>query len=90
MSQLSFILLILIYLNWWSCSFSQYHFFPNFDGPNAFPLNSTGPWSRLQNGRKIPDIQNIIIHTVPLIYVLYDRLLVAGDGNINNHSNFGS
>ena len=27
--------------------------FPNFDGPNAFSRNSTGPWPRLQKGRKI-------------------------------------
>ena len=28
--------------------------FPNFDGPNVFFPNSTGPWSRFQNRRKIP------------------------------------
>ena len=28
--------------------------FPNFDDPNAFFPNSTGPWSPLQKGRKIP------------------------------------
>ena len=30
--------------------------FPNFDDPNAFFPNSTGPWPRLQKGRKIPGI----------------------------------
>ena len=29
--------------------------FPNFDGQNAFPPNSTGPWPRLQKGWKIPE-----------------------------------
>ena len=28
--------------------------FPNIDDPNAFFPNSTGPWPRLQKGRKIP------------------------------------
>ena len=28
--------------------------FPNFDDPNVFPPNSTGPWPQLQKGRKIP------------------------------------
>ena len=29
--------------------------FHNFDGPNVFFPNSTGPWSRFQNSRKIPE-----------------------------------
>ena len=50
----SFILLISIYQKWQSSSFSL-SIFPNYDGPNAFSPNSTGPWSQLQNGRKIPE-----------------------------------
>ena len=30
--------------------------FPNFDGQNAFFPNSTGPWPRLQKGKKIPKL----------------------------------
>ena len=31
--------------------------FSEFDGPNAFIPNSTGPWPQLQKGRKIPVLQ---------------------------------
>ena len=34
---------------WRSSSFRQHK-----DGPNAFPPKQTGPWPRLQKGRKIP------------------------------------
>ena len=52
MSQLSFILLILIDLN---SNLSDSINFSNFDSPNAFSPNSAGAWSHLQNGRKIPE-----------------------------------
>ena len=34
-------------LKWQSSSFRLHQFFFNFDDPNAFFPNSTGPWSRL-------------------------------------------
>ena len=68
MLQLSFILLILISLNWRSSSFRQYQFFRNFDGPNAFFPNSTGPWSRL------------VGKSLKLVLKGYQQTTVAGNG----------
>ena len=42
---------IFIHLKWRQTASS----FPNFDGPNAFPPSSTGPWPRFLKGRKIHD-----------------------------------
>ena len=44
--------------------FKLYHFFPNFDALNAFPQNSTGPWSLLQNSREIPEGKGVEIAKV--------------------------
>ena len=44
--------------------------FPNLDGPNAFFPNLTGPWPRLQKGRKILELKPLCIKITNEFFLL--------------------